>query len=75
MALKAEPILASTLLSVVNSLSKFKKGNRLKTACSPIDDALCGGIDYGHITLISGEKGTGKTTVCDVVSEALFPFA
>jgi hypothetical protein len=66
MTLPAPPVLASTLYAILNNPCKSRKRKRVGTACSPIDDALRGGVDYGHITCISGEKGTGKTTVGDL---------
>jgi RecA/RadA recombinase len=62
----AEANLASTLLGVLNDdPSKSQKRKRLSTSCSVIDGALRGGIEHGRVTCISGEKGTGKTTVRD----------
>ncbi len=37
---------------------------RLKTKCKPIDRILGGGIEYGIITMVYGESGTGKTNFC-----------
>ncbi len=37
---------------------------RLKTRCKPIDTILGGGIEYGIITMVYGESGTGKTNFC-----------
>lgn len=37
---------------------------RLKTRCKPIDRILGGGIEYGIITMVYGESGTGKTNFC-----------
>lgn len=37
---------------------------RLKTKCKPIDKILGGGIEYGIITMVYGESGTGKTNFC-----------
>lgn len=62
MATPEEPMLASTVYHVFNDRTRLAKV-RLKTTCSPIDDALRGGIDYGRVSCISGEKGTGKSTV------------
>jgi len=66
MVLPAESVLASTLFTIVNDQGRLRRRKCLATACSPIDDALRGGIDYGRITCISGEKGTGKTTVGEI---------
>jgi len=37
---------------------------RLPSGCESLDKLLRGGIEYGTITQIYGEPGTGKTTLC-----------
>jgi predicted ATP-dependent serine protease len=66
MTLPAEPLLASTLYAILDEARTSNKRKRVGTACSPIDDALRGGIDNGRVTCISGEKGSGKTTVGEI---------
>src|ERR1700712_4398219 len=55
------PILGSTLLQIANE--KNRKRKRVGTSFDSIDSALKGGVDYGQISCISGDKGMGKTTV------------
>ncbi|KAI9752642.1 MAG: hypothetical protein M1835_001079, partial [Candelina submexicana] len=62
----APPILASTLLSsLINSSREQDNPRRRKTVgtgCKAIDEqALADGFDYGAVTAVSGEVGTGKT--------------
>ena len=36
---------------------------RLRSGCSGLDDVLGGGLPRGHVYLVEGEPGTGKTTL------------
>ncbi|KAF2433109.1 P-loop containing nucleoside triphosphate hydrolase protein [Tothia fuscella] len=63
MALPLEPIRASALYRVLKKAKNTKKKKLLSTTCTPFDDALRGGFDYGRISCISGERGSGKTTI------------
>lgn len=38
--------------------------NRISLGCSEIDRLLGGGIEVGSITLLYGEAGAGKTSIC-----------
>ena len=45
---------------------------RCSTGCSGLDDVLGGGLPVGHVYLVEGEPGTGKTTLAiQFVSEGL----
>jgi predicted ATP-dependent serine protease len=59
----AVPILASVDLEQRLNRQPSSHSQRTGTCCSAIDEALHGGIESGRITCISGDKGTGKTTV------------
>lgn len=37
---------------------------KIMTGCNSIDRLLLGGIEYGAITQIYGESGSGKTNFC-----------
>ena len=37
---------------------------RLPVGCIPLDELLGGGLEYGIITEVYGEGGTGKTNIC-----------
>jgi hypothetical protein len=58
----AIPILAYAELDRLNRQPPLHS-QRTGSYCSSIDEALHGGIESGRITCISGDKGTGKTTV------------
>lgn len=48
------------------------QGLRLPSGCPGLDDVLGGGIPAGHVYLIEGEPGTGKTTLAlQFISEGL----
>lgn len=50
----------------INSLSTFTPDEseaRLSTGVSGLDDILNGGIPKGHLYLVEGDPGTGKTTL------------
>src|ERR1700751_5353906 len=47
--------------AVMNSLEKFERV--AKTGIWGLDDILAGGFSRGHIFLVEGAPGTGKTTV------------
>jgi hypothetical protein len=57
------PILGSTLLQLINDKAQSGKRKQVGTSFDLIDSALRGGVDYGRISCISGDKGMGKTTV------------
>ncbi|RDI84779.1 Alpha-glucosidase [Venturia inaequalis] len=59
----ALPILGSTLLNLANEKSQSRKRKRVGASFDPIDTALKGGLDYGRISCISGDKSQGKTTI------------
>jgi len=40
-----------------------KNSSRVKTGISGLDDVLNGGLPEGHLYLIEGDPGTGKTTL------------
>jgi circadian clock protein KaiC len=45
---------------------------RCSSGCSGLDDVLGGGLPAGHIYLVEGEPGTGKTTLAlQFVAEGL----
>jgi RecA/RadA recombinase len=55
------PMLGSVELEyVLRSQSSIK---RVKTSCPTFDTILNHGVESGKITCISGDRGTGKTTV------------
>ena len=58
------PTLASTPYESRRGNGNGQGRERAKTGCKAIDDALCGGIDFGCISCISGEADTGKRSVC-----------
>ena len=37
--------------------------DKAKTGIWGLDDILCGGFSRGHLFLVEGEPGTGKTTI------------
>jgi circadian clock protein KaiC len=39
------------------------KGNKARTGVSGLDDVLGGGLAPGHVFLLEGQPGTGKTTI------------
>lgn len=63
MASPALPILGSTLLKLSNEKCQNQNRKRVGASFDPIDAALKGGLDYGRISCISGDKSQGKTTV------------
>lgn len=63
MASPTLPNLGSTLLKLANEKSQTRKRKRVGASFDPIDTALKGGLDYGRISCISGEKSKGNTTV------------
>ena len=42
---------------------------RLPLRCAPIDEMLDGGIESGSMTLLYGEAGSGKTTICLILAK------
>src|SRR4051794_7229864 len=40
-----------------------KNGTRVRTGIAGLDDVLTGGLPQGHLYLIEGDPGTGKTTL------------
>lgn len=44
-------------------MSKKNLSNICKTGVVGLDDIVCGGLPRGHVYLIQGEPGTGKTTL------------
>lgn len=42
---------------------KNEGNTRLKTGIAGLDDILHGGLQSGHVYLIEGDPGTGKTTL------------
>lgn len=58
------PTLASVLYESRRGDGNGWGRKRARTGCKVIDDALCGGIDFGCISCISGEADTGKRSVC-----------
>jgi predicted ATP-dependent serine protease len=63
MASPAFPVLGSILLQLTNDRSLSRKRKRVGVSFDPMDSALKGGVDYGRISCISGDKSQGKTTV------------
>jgi RecA/RadA recombinase len=57
----ALPTLGSTELDYV--LRNQASMSRVKTSCTAFDAILKDGVESGRITCISGDRGTGKTTV------------
>lgn len=45
------------------SLSKIAEQERIQTGVEGLDDVLNGGLPAGHLYLIEGDPGTGKTTI------------
>ena len=41
---------------------------RLSLGCKSIDEMLGGGIESGSLTLLYGEAGSGKTTICMILA-------
>lgn len=61
MSAPAQATLASTLYET--DLRGQEVDRRLKTGFKDIDETLRGGFDFGRVCCISGDEGTGKTTV------------
>jgi RecA/RadA recombinase len=57
------PTLASAPYERARGNGNGKGIKRARTGCKAIDDALCGGIDFGCISCISGEADAGKQSV------------
>ena len=55
-------------LYIQEILTILVKTKRLPVGCSQIDDMLGGGIEYGIITEVYGEGGSGKTNFCLMVA-------
>jgi circadian clock protein KaiC len=53
----------SSSLEISPERSKGKKETRLHTGVEGLDDILEGGIPTGHLYLVEGDPGTGKTTL------------
>ena len=45
--------------------------DRLAFGCGTIDAMLEGGVEAGCLTLLYGEAGTGKTTLCLLLAAGL----
>ena len=72
MAIPAEPILASVLWEAGRAKGKGKSASRAPGARTPpktdirvVDEALSGCIQYGGVTCIHGEDGSGGTELCE----------
>jgi predicted ATP-dependent serine protease len=65
------PVLGSTLLRIVDEKSQSRKRKRVGMSFDAIDSALQGGVDYGAISCISGDKSQGKTTVWFLCSNSI----
>ncbi|QDS73877.1 hypothetical protein FKW77_006976 [Venturia effusa] len=63
MASPALPILGSTIFKISSEKTQNAKRKRVGASFDPIDIALKGGLDYGQISCISGDKSQGKTTI------------
>ncbi|MEY2413025.1 MAG: circadian clock protein KaiC [Acidobacteriaceae bacterium] len=46
-----------------NLHANVSNGNRLRSGCAGLDDALLGGFPSGHFYLFEGDPGAGKTTL------------
>src|SRR5512146_3554946 len=44
-------------------MSALSEPSRLRSGISSLDDILLGGLPKGHIYLVEGDPGTGKTTL------------
>ena len=44
-------------------MSALSEPPRLRTGIPSLDDILLGGLPKGHIYLVEGDPGTGKTTL------------
>jgi len=57
---------------VNTQLKEAEAGTRSSSGCSGLDDVLGGGLPSGHVYLLEGEPGTGKTTLAmQFVAEGL----
>ena len=57
---------------ITQPILEHPQGVRLHSGCPGLDDVLGGGIPAGHVYLIEGEPGTGKTTLAlQFISEGL----
>jgi hypothetical protein len=58
-----EPTLASVAFETLKKVDATKSAAKLQTTCSAIDDALCGGFDFGRVSCISGDGDDAKSAV------------
>ena len=50
-------------MSVTNGAGDARFGTRVSTGIAGLDDVLGGGLPQGHMYLVEGESGAGKTTL------------
>jgi circadian clock protein KaiC len=50
-------------MNPTTSANGLKNGTRVRTGIAGLDDVLTGGLPQGHLYLVEGDPGTGKTTL------------